>query len=245
MENGFLDNYLLPDGAAEAIKRNGSNISRIDDGIGFLSGHDRGVAYRFFTHQERNSIKSKISGYPVFDELEMIEWHKDRFDKPVERVRFLPEDLLMFDEDGICVSGRFKESYLRFKAGLGATGMPLARWGVLTDNDIATLTAMNIFTVEQFAAQPRNKIAGRMTPELTEAFEQAIEWVKGKDVRDVSGKQTEQILAVTQENSKLKDEMSVLRDQMTALMSGNQGAKKKAGRPKKEIIVDETEDFEE
>ena len=235
MENGFLDQFVLPDGAAEAIKKNNMQPSRLDDGVNyFLSGHDQGVAYRFFVHQDRNVVKSKIAGYPIFDEIEMVEWKKDRFDHPTERVKFLPEDLLFFDEEGNCVGGRFRESYLRFKSGLQATGTPLARWGVLNDNQMATLSAMNIYSVEQFAAQPRSKIVGKFPQDMVDAFEQAIEWVKGKDVREAGKQQAGQILAVSQENSKLKDELETLKEQMKALMNADVPAPKKRGRPRKE-----------
>lgn len=235
MDNAFLDQFALPEGASDAIRKQNLQPSRLQDGVNyFVSEHDRGVPYRFFVYQDRNIVKSKIAGYPIFDEIEMIEWQKDRFDHPTERVKFLPEELLAFDEEGVCQSGRFRESYIRFKNGLQATGTPLGRWGVLSDNEIATLTAMNIYSVEQFAAQPRTKIVGKLPQEIVDAFEQAIEWVKGKDIREAGKQQATQILAVSQENSKLKDELEMLKEQMKALMNADVPAPKKRGRPRKE-----------
>jgi hypothetical protein len=233
MDNGFLDNFILPDGAAEAIKKAGINGKRLGEGIEIAQfGHDSGVAFRFFVHQERNEAKSKIAKVPISDSIEMIEWMPDRFQKPTEQLRFLPHELLQFDDEGECIGGKYREAYLGWKKGINAPGLSLTRWGVLTDSDIFTLHELRIYSVEQFAAQPRSKV-DRLPLELREKFEQAIEWVNGKEGRNQMAETATAMLSVQQENARLRDEMVAMQGQMKALMTGQPVAKRKRGPNKK------------
>lgn len=231
MEGVSLDNFLLPEVATDAFKRSGLKATRVEDGVDyFMSGHDKGVAYEFFTFQIKNEVKTKKLGYPFYDQFEMIRWYKDRFDKPVEKVMLLPEDLLSFDEDKVCVGGKYKAAYERFKSGLKAPGLALAKWNVLDDNGVATLTAMNIFSVEQFAETPRSKLVGKLPQDpFINAHDEAIAYVAGKDARAVTGMQSEKILAVSDENAKLKLELDAVKEQMKALMTGESRKSKKQG----------------
>jgi FtsZ-binding cell division protein ZapB len=229
MDNGFLDNYVLPDGAAEAIKKAGINGRKLGEGIEIAQfGHDGGVAYRFFVHQEKNEAKSKIAKVPISDAIEMIEWMPDRFQHPTEQLRFLPYELLAFDEDGECIGGKYREAYLSWKKGLNAPGLTLTRWGELSDSDIFTLHELRIYSVEQFAAQPRSKI-DRLPTELREKFEDAVRWVNGKENRALTAEHATQVLNVQQENAKLRDEVAAMQEQMKALMGGHKAPKRKRG----------------
>lgn len=232
-----LDNFILPDEATAAFKKHNMQPSKLGDGIDFFISHDAGMAYEFFTEQIRNERKSKLAGYPVFDEIEMIRWYKDRFDKPTEQVRFLPEELLSFNEYGELVGGRFKDAYSRFKSGTATPGLSLARWEVLGKSEVATLSAMNIFSVEQFAATPLNRIAGKLPKDpYVNAHELAVQYVNGKDVRALNAKQTEQIVAVADENVKLKQQLEALQEQMKSLLTG--GSKKAKKKEEEEVITD-------
>jgi hypothetical protein len=131
-------------------------------------------------------MKSKEAGYPVFDEVEMIQWLRDKRHKPTEQVRFLPEGLLEFNDEGECIAGQYREAYLRFRQGKTAPGMPLRRWDQLSISDVASLEAAHIFTVEQFAETPREKIEGKYPEQFILAHEQAIDWVRGSQLRESS-----------------------------------------------------------
>lgn len=256
MESGFLDNFVLPEGAAEKIKSVGMSSQKLGEGVEMMNfGHDKGVAYRFFLHQLRNEVKSKIARLSIPDSIEMIEWMPDGFQKPTERVKFLPIELLEFEQiellkDGVpvldkegypvmvngeCIGGAYKATYDAWKKGLNAPGLALSRWGVLSDSSVFTLHEMKIFSVEQFAAQPRSKIE-RLPIELKEAFDQAIEYCNGKAGRDATSAMASELLELKQANAKRDAEIVELR----ALVAGNSPAPKKRGRPAK-VIVDNGE----
>jgi len=239
MQNGIdLDNFPLPEVASEALRRRNLQSTSISDGVSRINGHDGGVAFRFFIHPVYNPIKSKAAKYEVFDEHEMIEWLKDRFQHPTEQVRFLPEELLRFDMQGECTGGMFKEAYDRFKNGQTAPGMPLSRWGVLADGEVASLASMGIFSVEQLAAQPRGKIEGRLPTPFVEAFERAIQYMNGREQRLVAEKQGDEILALQRENEEKDRKLSELQEQMKELLAGNKTAapKGKRGKPANKIL---------
>ena len=257
--NDIIEKFELPGVAADQLRAQAANIREVtlDDGVSMMSGHDRGVAYRFFTHTVLNEKKSKIVKYKHYDEVDMIEWLVDRRSKPTEialrhftdpsdpsKTIFkseLPEELLSFDDEGVCIGGAYKEAYDRFKSGRNSPGIPLSKWGVLSDAMVATLGAAGIFSVEQLAAQPRSKIEGKFPEEIVEAFEQAIIWETSKDSRAVASKQSEEILKLSEE-VKLRDrEMAELKAQVKALNAAP--AKGKPGRkpnPRKYLVEDDT-----
>lgn len=220
----ILNNFALPDAAVNDLRKLGLSEQSLSDGVSLLSsGHDRGISYRFFVHEVRNPIKSETTGFPHYEKQDMIEWFKDDRNKPVEQVRLLPKELLSFDRfDGTCIGGLYKDAYLRFKQGLAAPGLALRRWNIIDEGSVRSLEELGIFTVEQFAAQPREKITTRFPKELQEAFQQAIEWVNGKDTREQAEKQGEQLMSVLNDNAKLSKEVEALRDQIQALIGSSE-----------------------
>ena len=236
-----IDNFLLPDGAAEAIKKQGYKAFDLSDGVQRFAGHDNGVAFRFFIESEKNPLKSKAGGYNHFNEEEMIEWHKDRFMHPTERVRLLPAELIAFEEqnpvsgnwdtNSPCIGGSFKEAYERFKHGRQGVGLSLARWDVLSEGEIATLASMGIFSVEQFAIMPRSKIVGRLPQVFVDAFEEAIRYLAGKDMREVASKQTDQIVALQHQIEEKDKQFEELRQQVKIMSQASAKPAAKRGRP--------------
>lgn len=196
MEGINLDQFPdIPKQAHDDLKMKMRGGVQLEDGVqrAVISGHDGGVGYRFFRHQEYNPVKSEDAGYEVFDEIEMIQWLVDRRTKPTERVRFLPEALLRFDRHGEPRSGRYLEAYKRFKAGEDAVGTPLRRWGVLADNLIASLEAEHIFTIEQFAETPEDRVVGRFPEEFVQAWKRAQQWMGSQNVSKQYGEQSQQL----------------------------------------------------
>jgi hypothetical protein len=212
MANGFnLDNFVLPDGAAEAIAKQNLQAVQLDDGVSRLtSGHDKGIAFRFFVHTEYNAIESKKKGYEVFDEIEMIEWLVDKGLKPVERVKFLPPALLATDLQGKIMGGRYYESYKRFKEGKKTPGLPLSKWGVLSDSDVATLAANSIFSVEQLAEQDRSVLAGKFPPSFLDALDRAIVYVQSKGLMSTMEASANKLESLERENKKLQERLSAM-----------------------------------
>jgi hypothetical protein len=180
---GILNDFILPDGAMEAISKAKMRTVELDDGVSrLMTGHDGAMAYRFFIHAEHNKIKSEAAGYEVFDEYEMIEWLADRGHKPTEQVRFLPAELLSFNRDGEAVGGKYLESYRRFKEGKATPGTSLAKWGILSDGEVASLSAAGIYTVEQYAAQTKDKIEGRYPQTFVDAYNRAKQYVNSRQM---------------------------------------------------------------
>ena len=233
MQQGVLDNYRVPEVAQEAFR--GAVSRQIDDGVSIhqMAGHDKGVSYRFFIHQERNAIKSTAAKYWVPDSIEMIEWTVDKRLKPTERVKELPEELLAFDVDGECIGGRYKEAYLAWKAGRNAPGLSLAKWGILGDAEIASLSHAGIFSVEQFAATPRSKFEGRYPQVFIEAHEQAVEWVARKESRVDVEMYASQIVELQRLTAKKDQELEDLKEQVKLLLASNGIDKLKAHVEKK------------
>ena len=216
MDSNFLDQFPLPEIASQDLKRQQRFANNIGDGVVDFAGHDKGVAYRFFTHLDYAKEQSKILGYEKFNEVECIEWLIDRKNKPVEQVRFLPEELLRFDRDGEAVGGIYFDSYKRFKDGLTAPGLSLSKWGVLGDSEVMTLVSAGIFSVEQLASMPRGKIEGRYPQDIIDAFERAIQYVAGKEGRFEQGQTAEKLLELSQANAKLEKEIAELRKEQGA-----------------------------
>lgn len=226
MNGDFLDQFALPDGAAEALKKQDLRNVAIEPGVSLMSGHDHGVPFRFFTFQDFDKLKSDKCGWEQFNEEIMIQWFNDRYTKPTERVRLLVKEaphLLSFNAITGKTRGQYAEAYDRFKAGIQAEGTPLDLWatkyGTLSDSEIATLKANEIYTVEQFGACPEGKIRSKFPAEIVAAFERAILYVAGKDVREQTAKQLEEVLEVKKENENLKADIAKLQDQMSALMA--------------------------
>lgn len=232
MESNFLDQFPLPEVASVDLRGKHINEQRLQDGVSLMtSGHHGGLSYRFFVHQDRNAVLSEKTNFPHYDSIDMVEWYRDSKNKVTERCTHLPKELLKFDAfDGACVGGIYKEAYDRFKSGLETPGLALRRWNVLPDSDVQALEELGIFTVEQFASQPRNKVESRFPKEIQQAFQQAIEYVNGKDSREQATKQAEQLMSIMEENAKLSDTVSVLQEQLQSLLvrDGDEAKKRKS-----------------
>lgn len=205
--NNILDQFQssLPAGAYEDIKRQGRVAQTLEDGVTVLAGHDKGVAYRFYVHTVFNPRVSKTVGYEYFDEIEMIEWLIDKNNKPTERVNLLPEELLKRSFDGKeVIGGRYFEAYKRFKEGRDAVGTPLRKWGVLSDGNVASLEAAQIFTVEQLAEITRDRIAGVYPEDVVEAHDRAVLHMKSRDQVAVQNEQARKMADMEAELEKLR-----------------------------------------
>jgi hypothetical protein len=235
---GIIDNFAFPEGAAEALKKIGLREKAIGDvpGITRLSGHDKGVPYRFFKHTIYNKEKSKLLKYEFYDECHMIEWNSDRYSKPVERIDQLPEELL--GKNGLSGewTGRYAEAFIRYEKGLGAAGMPLEKWDVLTDSQIATLHHNSIFTVEQFAACSRSAIASKFPKEFMECFERANQYVNGKVVRE---QQSKEMLALAEKNAALEKRLAELEERTIEKAVSKKKGKK--GEESEDLVLGEQE----
>lgn len=234
-----LGNYLIPDVAEKALKARGLQQVPIGDGISRFMSHDNGVPFRFFVAAVKNEAKSKIARYEVNDEVEMIQWVKDRFQKPVARVAELPSQLINIDPvTGEILGGRFADAYRLFKQKKESPGVPLDRWGHLSEGQVQTLVSMGIFSVEQFAMKPENWILAKFGAKsfFKEAHEAAQQFVNAKEGLAAGAPQLEQMLVLQQDNAKLKDELEQLRE---LVMNGTEAPKRRGKRPTVKVEEEE------
>lgn len=205
----ILDQYDFPQVAREDFISKGLIQKQIAPNVSEfqMAGHDRGLAYRFFLEPIKNEVKSEDADMEINDEVEMIQWFKDRKNKPVERVRMLPNELLKFNKFGECTGGLYKEAYINFKKGLTTAGLPIDRWGKLGVGDCATLKSEGIHTVEQFAALPKDRVEGRFPKSLVQAFNEAIHFVNKQNATADIKPFADEMLAMKQELAKLRSQL--------------------------------------
>lgn len=261
----LLDEFKFPenlDAESRAFLSQQFQGTTVGHGVATLqaAGHDKnGMGYRFYIHPVNSEAKSEEFDMEINDDIEMIQWFKDKDHKPVERVTELPKELLHFakkkisdvggiakyeyilsyEEDGvkkediksvvlskgakaknvrlICKGGLYADAYVRFQAGLGSQGLPLSRWDKLTMSQIKTLEAEGIFTVQQFAAQPSEKIEARFPPDLRKAFNEAVHFINAETKKADITPYANEVLAVRQENAKLLEAVAQLKEQMADL----------------------------
>lgn len=255
MENGFLEQFALPEVALEHMKRNGysrnPNINTGQQGVDVMMAHDKGVAYRFFTHAEYDPVASRKLNYEKFNEQTLIEFVIDKDNKPCFRLKDLPEELINFEKIyievptsdgkgvkdketlGDCIGGLYKDSFERFKAGLTAPGLPLSKWGVMADAECATFAMAGVFSVEQLAAMPRSKVTSKYPPQFTEYYERAIQFVNGKIARQDVEKHADKILALESEKEAMAASMAKMQEQLAELMAAQKAGPVKSKPAKK------------
>jgi hypothetical protein len=237
----ILDNSHMPgfEFARDDVKRLGLAAQNLAPGVTMFSGHDAGVSYRFFVEYVENVEISRKLKYYKPDPVEMIQWTIEKQNKPTEQVRFLPPELLQFDElTGECTGGKYAESYIRFKNGLSAPGFPLSNWSEIGRADLETLAHAGIFSIEQLAVQSDEKMR-KFHDSIQEVFQKAVRWNAGKDKRVETEKIAQELLAVTQSNSKLEEQLRLQQEQIAKLMEEAPAAVvRKAGRPRKDENAD-------
>lgn len=229
MLNGFLDQFPIPEEAAKDLARQNLNFQNLSDGVTKISGHDKGVGFRFFIHDEKNELKSEIGGYDHFDEIEMIEWFPDGFNTPNERVKYLPKEMLNFNRQGEAVGGAYLEAYKRFREGKTAIGTPLSKWGILSSGHVASLASIGVHTVEQLAVQPRGKFEGIYPKEICESVIQATQFVNAKEGKYEADKLVNELADMKKADVKKDEAIAELQAQVKALINaGNKPGKKKS-----------------
>jgi len=268
MDSSILDNFNLPGVAYEQIKARNLKLNpSSEQGISHLSGeHTGGLPFRFFTFAEYDFHGSKIAKYEKFTNTDMIEWTVDSRNKLVAKLSELPHELLEFEIIGYkevppsvnpnfaidpyahpiygeCIGGMLKASYDRFKEGLNAPGLPIAKWGVLDDASVATLASYGLHSVEQFAAKPRSFVMnGNFPKNIQDAFERAVFYVNGKAAKEKDNELIEKLKQLSMESAQKDNIIKEMQERMMTLegfmLNPEAGKRKAPGRTKK-IITDE------
>lgn len=230
---------LPPDAAADLAKFQsrsvGNGVERHD-----YSGHDaKGLAFRFFIFDSYNKIKSEAtktslnpSGIEIYDPIEMREVFIDK----KTRLHEMVTDRMRY---------RFPDEYRRFKDGLEAPGTPLTKWGVMPSNEIQTLVRDGIFSVEQLAMQPADKVQHRYPHQFFGYFTRAQQFVAAKSGKYEVEKNVEALVELQKNYALLQSQMASLMEQNSTLMTSKSPTKKKVAPKKSAKVVLTDEDFEQ
>lgn len=240
----ILDNFVIPTnileaGAREDVARMNLELQAVQPGVQVISGFKKdGVPYRFFIHSVYNHQKSLEAGFERSDDIECVEFLVDKRTKPVIELKFLDPDRLRFNLRGEIVGGSMFEAYKRWKSGLDTPGTPLDKWGVLTPSQLRTLNSENVFTIEQLAATPRERVRDifRNNDEFMQLYERAILFQGNKDMTARANEQIEKLKDLAEQNRLMREEMDFLRAQIkeqreiNKVKPGKRGPKRKTNR---------------
>lgn len=262
--DAILNNFNLPGVAADQIRARKLGMNVGQDGVARLSSeHMGGLPFSFKNYVEYLPLESKKLRIERYQDVDCIEWVVDSKNRIPARVHELPEQLLEFEvtgyrtakpnknpllEDdefahpifGECVGGMLKEAYDRYKQGLSTPGLPLNKWGVLSDSDCASLAAYGIFSVEQFAAMPTSKIKnGQWHKSVQDGYERAVFYANGTGDRAKDKELADKLASMMKMNEDLMGRLA-------ALESKKETPAVKKGRSSKveEILDFNTEDGE-
>lgn len=230
---GIMDNFALPanveaSGAREAVNK--LMFKNIDNGVSVMSGHEEGMPFRFLqvavfngwsprTKEEeieaieagRKWSDSNIEAecvMPVYDDVDAVEFIYSRYRHPVQLVKHLNRERIRFGIDGEIIGGSMAEDYKRWKEGLGPSGHSLELWHEISPGILKTLNSQNIFTVEQFASMPRNKVKEIFPKNIQLIFEHLVDYVSGKDATKVAEEYEGRVAELEAELAALKGEDS-------------------------------------
>lgn len=275
MSQDLLSQFKFPQaalmsGAAEFLAK-GVTARAINSGGGGtvndyeMAGHDRGIAFRFFIALSPNGIKSEEFDMEINDEIPMIEWFVSKKHKPTERVHMIGDALLKFakvktlDRDGKyqmrvrqpleCTGGKLKEAFIAWQAGVQSPGLALSRWDKLSMSQVATLNSLGVYSVQQFASMPRDRVEGRMPKDLVDAFEDAIRFINAQKPMEDVQEYANQVVLLKQKDAQREQEMAAMRAQLAALEAKNAEPKstkptKRRGMPKGGWPKKETQEIE-
>lgn len=204
--------HAMPEVAREALSTAPLNAVAVGNGVTRFEvmGHDRGVPYWFQMVEEYSPAKSEEQNREVFDVQEVCFRMIDRKNIIPMPVKGCPPEYLRFNRQGELVGGRYAEAYKRWKAGESMPGLALRKWNVLNVADVASLEADGIFTVEQLAEYPLERLTGRYPDNFIDAHKRANQWVNGKAVMEKAGEQAVQLARLEKEKSDLAERLAKL-----------------------------------
>lgn len=210
--NQFL--HAMPEAAQAEIAKYGVTSSPLEAGVDkmMISGHHKGVGLRFESRDEYNPVKSEELGIEVYDPYEVCFRYIDRKNIiPMRIPQDCPPNLLKFDKKtNECIGGLWKDAYLAWKTGRKAPGTQLRAWGVMPSYEIASLEADGIWTVEQYAEIPADRIASRYPQSFVDAHKRACQYVAGKEVRARAEATAGEFERVKAENAAMAERLAKL-----------------------------------
>lgn len=215
-----LEKFPLPAAAVDDLSRHpAAHMRNLQHGVDVMMGHESGLPFVIEVHAELNQRETQLAKQNRYRNVEVFKWLKSKLMKPVARVI----DIIDIDkETGLAVSGdhRYVEAYNRWKTNTKTPGTSLHKWDVLDEASLATLVDSGVFTVEQFAEMPRQRVESKFPPNIVEFYDQAIFFLNAKkghaDVDGILAKTKELELAAAKKDSVIEQ----LEARLAALESG-------------------------
>ncbi len=164
-----------------------------------------GNYYEFYLEAVHQPFKSEAAKRPVYEDVEFLRIITGA--SGGKNIRCRP----VTDED----KRRFARQYEQFTAGKEqrGTGLYLEEWAPLSRSRVLELKALKIFTVEQLSEIPDNALEG-IGMGARDLREKAKRFV----AQSVSSAPIEEL---ARENKNLKEELNVLREQVTELLKAS------------------------
>ena len=181
--------------------------------------HENGALVEFYRGAVQNNFKTAEAGRPIFDERDFV------------RVQ-TPGDTKTVIET--IASDQYKNLYPKawdaYSRGLEAVtdGTPITEWPSVTVSQARELQYINIRTVETLAEVSDANIQ-QMGPGYMQLRQRAREYID-------AAKGSAAATATARENEKLREEMSMMKEQIEALraqLAADSDEKRGPGRPKK------------
>jgi len=214
MTTGNVEQFFhaMPEVAREALAAAQVNAVAVGNGVTRyeVMGHDRGIPFWFQLVEDYNPVKSDEQNREVFDAQEVCFRMIDRKNIIPMPVKNCPAEFLRFNRQGELVGGRYAEAYKRWKSGETMPGLQLRKWNVLNVAEVASLEGDGIFTVEQFAEYPLDRLIGRYPEQFIAAHQRANQWVNGKAVMEKAGEQAVQLAKLEKEKQDLAERLAKL-----------------------------------
>lgn len=160
-------------------------------------GNDKDIGIRFFIHAIQRPAKSAALGYEVWEDVEMIELHIDRYTKSTRMVT---------EHD----KAKYSDLYRRFQLGLGSKGTMIESWNIIGPADKAMLIHQGFVTVDQLSECPDSRLE-KMPPTAKELIEKAKQHVKSTSGKIEAEKLGDVIMELQRKVTALEDENSNLK----------------------------------
>lgn len=162
-----------------------------------------GLLVRFRYEPQHMAFESQKQGHPIYQDIEVVEIIPIGDNKTVVVREVTEED-----------RSRFPDEYKRFKDGVGGhltKGTPLEQWPFMRPAQIKMLQFYNCFSVEDLAGLSDTSIQA-MGPGTRDLVKQAMAYLE-------KAKDGSAITRIHQENDDLRDQVKLLTQQVTNLLS--------------------------
>lgn len=193
-----------------------ASISKRGNSLDVNHGDDSGLIVRFYMEAERQGKKSEEEGREIYKDVPYIsiQFSGDRSREVARRVDMTGK------RNGLSDPERFPRQWAAFQNQQEVVheGTPLEEWAPCSKSMAMTYKGLNVHTVEQLASVADN-ILHNLGHGSRQMRDKAIAWLK-------SAEGSAELLKVSAENERLKEDMAMLKEQVASLKSKKASKKK-------------------